>query len=90
MKKKLYEAYAWEDLVAVFPKEFHGIAQDFLCEQGGITFGDAEYTLISGNLAYAILEDAWYAWPDNTNYDSDEVFNKLPSLTGGSLVALLG
>ena len=90
MKKKLYEAYAWEDLVAVFPKEFHGMAQDFLCYQDSITFGDAEYTLIHGSLAYALLDDAWDEWPDHSEYNKDDFFTKLPALTDGSLVALLG
>ena len=90
MKKTTYEAYAWEDLVAVFPKAFHNVAHDFLCAQDSITFGDAEYTLIHGTMAYAILEDAWHEWPDNADYNADEFFNKLPDLTDGSLVALLG
>lgn len=92
MVKLTLNPYIWYELLQELPFDFREAAQEFLNEQDTVTFGDAIYTVISGEVAYELLERAWDAWTGNEYFHKDEVFSKLPAdlRTPGTLVAIDG
>ena len=84
-----FQAYMWDDLVALFPEDFVEHANDTIGASSKVSFGDAEHTLIKGTLALRILYDAWETYDGDADDDAGKVFSRLPSLVN-SLVALRG
>jgi hypothetical protein len=84
-----FQAYMWDDLVALFPEDFAEEANEAIGNSNKVSFGDAEYTLIKGTLALRILYDAWEDYDGADSDDVGKVFARLPSLVN-ALVALRG
>lgn len=82
-----FQAYIWDELVALFPADFAEEANETLGASNKVTFGDAEWTLVDGELAEELLLRAWDNW--SAEYGAGGAAPALPRLAG-SLVALRG